>query len=93
MFGISSAEFAVILVIALLIVGPKQMPDVLRALGRLYRNLNQFIRKSSQLIDDIMYDADKIAAKAEKALLSEQKKTSDLNKEKQPEKKEASDDK
>lgn len=70
MFGISSAEFAVILIMALLIVGPKQMPDVLRVVGRAYRRLNQFIRKSSQVIDDIMYDSDKIADKAEKALLS-----------------------
>ena len=76
MFGISSAEFAVILVIALLIVGPKQMPEVLRAFGRIYRKLNQFIKKSSQVIDDIMYDADKIADKAEKALFSEQDKKS-----------------
>ena len=71
MFGISSAEFAVILIIALLIVGPKQMPEVLRMVGRVYKKLNRFIRKSSQVIDDIMYDADKIADKAEKALLSE----------------------
>ena len=74
MFGISTAEFAVILVITLLIVGPKQMPEVLRAFGRAYRKLNQFIKKSSQVVDDIMYDADKIADKAEKALLSEQEK-------------------
>ena len=70
MFGISSAEFAVILVITLLVVGPKQMPGVLRLFGRGYRKLNQFIKKSSQVIDDIMYDADKIADKAEKAMMS-----------------------
>ena len=77
MFGISSTEFAVILVIALLVVGPKQMPEVLRLFGRGYRKLNRFVRKSSQLIDDIMYDADKIADKAEKALMSETEKKED----------------
>ena len=61
MFGISSAEFAVILVIALLVVGPKQLPEVLRTFGRVYRKLNHFVRKASQVVDDIMYDADKIA--------------------------------
>ena len=66
MFGISGAEFAVIVVIAMLAVGPKQMPQVLRASGRAYRN--RFIKKTSQVIDDIMYDADKIADKAERAL-------------------------
>ena len=78
MFGISSTEFAVILVIALLAVGPKQMPAVLRASGRTYKKLNYFIRKSTQVIDDIMYDADKIADKAEEALLSGEKKSSPM---------------
>lgn len=68
MFGISGAEFAVIVVIAMLAVGPKQMPQVLRASGKAYRKLNRFVKKASQVIDDIMYDADKIADKAERAL-------------------------
>ena len=68
MFGISSTEFAVIMVIALLMVGPKQLPDVLRILGRLYRKLNYFIKNASQVIDDALYDSDRIAEKAEKAL-------------------------
>lgn len=63
MFGISSAEFAVIVLIAVLVVGPKQLPQVLRTAGRAYRKLNRFIRKVSQVIDDTMYDADKIADK------------------------------
>ena len=71
MFGISSAEFTVILVIALLIVGPKQMPEVLRVLGRCYRKLNRYVKKTSQVIDDIMYDADRIADKAEKTLTAD----------------------
>ncbi len=63
MFGISSAEFAVIVLIAVLVVGPKQLPQVLRTAGRVYRKLNRFLRKMSQVIDDTMYDADKIADK------------------------------
>ncbi len=63
MFGISSAEFAVIVLIAVLVVGPKQLPQVLRTAGRAYRRLNRFIRKVSQVIDDTMYDADRIADK------------------------------
>lgn len=63
MFGISLAEFAVIVLIAVLVVGPKQLPQVLRTAGRAYRKLNRFIRKVSQVIDDTMYDADKIADK------------------------------
>ncbi len=72
MFGISSAEFGVILVIALLVVGPKQLPEVLRTFGRFYRKLNHFLKKTSQVVDDVLYDADKIAEKAEKALMQDQ---------------------
>ena len=53
------------------------MPEVLRLFGRGYRKLNLFVKKSSQLIDDIMYDADEIADKAEKAMMSETKKKED----------------
>lgn len=63
MFGISSAEFAVIVLIAVLVVGPKQLPQVLRTAGRAYRKLNRFLRNMTQVIDDTMYDADKIADK------------------------------
>ena len=58
------------------------MPDVLRMLGRSYRKLNRFVKKYTQVIDDIMYDADRIADKAEKTLtadkhFSEDEKTDD----------------
>lgn len=82
MFGISSTEFAVILVIALLVVGPKQMPQVLRVLGRGYKKLNSFLKKSSQVIDDIMYDADRIADKAERVLSSEKEDSAPSKEEK-----------
>lgn len=82
MFGISGAEFAVIVVIAMLAVGPKQMPQVLRASGRAYRKLNRFIKKMSQVIDDIMYDADKIADKAERALNGQNGQNADGKQEK-----------
>lgn len=68
MFGISSTEFAVILFVALLVVGPQQMPQVLRVCGRAYRKMNRFVKNVSQVIDDTMYDADRIAAKAEAKL-------------------------
>ncbi len=68
MFGISSTEFVVILFVALLVVGPQQLPQVLRVCGRAYRKLNRFAKNVSQVIDDTMYDADRIAAKAEAKL-------------------------
>lgn len=75
MFGISPAEFAVIAVILLVAVGPKQLPDVLRTLGRAYKKLNLFVRNVSQLIDDTLYDSERLADKAEKYLAAEPVKT------------------
>lgn len=73
MFGISGSEFAVILIIALAVVGPEQLPDVLRAVGRAYRAVQRFWRKWHNAVDDVLYDADKLADRAEK-LLTEEKK-------------------
>lgn len=74
MFGISPAEFAVIAVILLIAVGPKQLPDVLRMFGRAYKKLNLFVRNASQLIDDTLYDSERLADKAEKYLTGGQEK-------------------
>lgn len=63
MFGISAAEFLTIVVVAILVAGPQQLPQILRTAGKAYRKLNRFIRKTSQLIDDTLYDADRIADK------------------------------
>jgi sec-independent protein translocase protein TatB len=46
MFGIGMTELLVILVVALLVVGPKRLPDLARSLGRA---LHEFRRASSDL--------------------------------------------
>ncbi len=71
MFGISGTEFIVILVVALLVVGPKQLPDVMRFCGRVYRQLNRAWRRYREIVDDALYDADRLAEKAERALNQE----------------------
>jgi TatA/E family protein of Tat protein translocase len=55
MFGIGMPELIVILVIALVVIGPKKLPDLARALGRgmaEFRKATQEIKDSLELDDD-----------------------------------------
>jgi sec-independent protein translocase protein TatB len=61
MFGIGPMELVLILVVALLVLGPKRMPDLARTLGR---GLGEFRRASNELrqslaLDDLKNDLHK----------------------------------
>ncbi len=53
MFGIGMQEILLILVIALIVLGPKKLPDVAKALGKA---LNEFKRATSELKDSLDVD-------------------------------------
>ncbi len=53
MFGIGPVEFAVVLVLALLIMGPKKLPELARTLGR---GMAEFRRASNELRRSIDMD-------------------------------------
>ncbi len=50
MFGIGSTELIVILVIALLVLGPKRLPELARSLGR---GLAEFRRATSDITEEL----------------------------------------
>ena len=54
MFGIGSTELIVVLLVVLIVIGPKRFPQIARTLGRKYR---QFQRSLENLKDSIDLDA------------------------------------
>lgn len=68
MFGIGSTELLVILVVALLVLGPKNLPKIAHTLGRA---MGEFRRVSTEfqrtLNTEIAFEEQKDKAKAERA--------------------------
>ena len=69
MFGIGALEFFLIAVVALLVIGPKDMPRALYHLGRLIRKFRSFTAEIQDGIDRATEDValEEIAKEANKA--------------------------
>ncbi|WP_295638778.1 Sec-independent protein translocase protein TatB [uncultured Mailhella sp.] len=77
MFGIGSTELLVILVVALLVLGPKNLPKIAHTLGRA---MGEFRRVSTEfqrtLNTEIAFEEEAEKAKAKKAAANSEKTTS-----------------
>ena len=64
MFGIGTSEILIILVIALLVLGPNEIPKIAKALGRGMRELE---RAKNELKDSIQFEIDEQESREAKA--------------------------
>ena len=78
MFGIGMPEMILILAIALIVIGPKKLPDLAKSLGRAFA---EFKRATAELKEsmDIDYDLDGVK-KTFEGMKDELKDAVDLNK-------------
>ena len=72
MFGIGTSEVLIVLVIALLVLGPKEIPKVARALGRAMRELQ---RAKDELRQTIELEAEDEIENGKKDLKDESEKS------------------
>ncbi len=82
MFGIGMPELIVILVIALIVVAPKKLPDLAKALGRGFAEFKRAANEVRQTIDAEIQVDDRAPKALDKNIISHppypfQQKTSD----------------
>ncbi len=56
MFGIGFPEFIVIIIVALIVVGPARLPDLARSLGRSIKELRRMADEFKETINDNLID-------------------------------------
>jgi sec-independent protein translocase protein TatB len=71
MFGIGTSEILIILLIALLVLGPKEIPKIARTLGRGMRELQRAKDELRQTIETEIEDEEEANVKPQKNQLEE----------------------
>lgn len=80
MFGISSTEFLIILVIALVVIGPQKLPEMIRTVGKLVGKVQHFTRSiKNDLTNEFELDEIKKSIEELKNNSELQKLKSELN--------------
>ena len=74
MFGIGTSEILIILLIALIILGPKEIPKIARTLGRTMREFQRVTDELKHTIDsEIEVDEEETKAKPQENTVEEKK--------------------
>jgi len=86
MFGIGMPELLVILVIALIVIGPERIPEIARTLGRASAQLTRTLREAQLSVSDLgegidaVRDPKRAAGRmVEKTLLGDEKEPQDVD--------------
>ncbi len=85
MFDVGFSEIVVIMVVALVVIGPKRLPAVARTMGRWWGNLQRYVNRikmdvtTSMELEELRELERKVKAEAEALERSMQRTGADLN--------------